>query len=185
MTYSNVAAGGVIFASTINDLILYGPGKPICELQQQAGQTIASSTDTILTYGAGSEVYDDRNWHNTSVNTSRITPDIPGRYKVTVRVTFAFQFTVAGSNCYVSKNGTVYDRIGNIKHYNLATSGTNPLTSNTATSCGEMVTYVDMNGTTDYLESGCSHNSNGAASQTTNVAASGRTTFIVELERAA
>jgi hypothetical protein len=184
MTYTNVAAGDPIFASTINDLILYGPAKPMCMLQQQTGQSITSTTDTILTYGAGSENFDDLNWHSTTVNTSRVTPTIAGRYKVTVRGAFAFNFAIAASNVYVAKNGTIYDRIPNIKHYNLATGGTNPLTSNTASTAGEMTTYVDMNGSTDYLESGILQTSNAGVAQTTNAAASGRSTFIVELERA-
>jgi hypothetical protein len=187
MTYTNVAAGDPILASTINDLIKYGPAKPACMLQQQAAQAIASNTDTVLTFGAGSEVYDDLNWHSTTVNTSRITPTVAGRYKVTARSAYAFNFAIAASSVFVYKNGAIIDRIPNIKHYNKTAggAGTDPLNSNTATNGGEMVTYVDCNGTTDYLEMGVNQVSVAAVSQNTNAASSGRSTFTVELERAA
>lgn len=191
MTYTNVAAGDPILASTVNDLIKYGPARRVCMLQQQAGQTIASSTDTILTFGAGSEVYDDDNWHNTSSNTSRITPTTAGRYKVTIRGVFAFNITIASCNVYLSKNGTIYDRGGNMKPVNNVTSTTTgttaglQYTSNTAVFAGEIVTYVDMNGTTDYLEMGTNQISIAAVSRDTNAAASGRSTFTAELVRSA
>lgn len=177
MTYSDVAGGDIILASTINDLIRYGPAKPICWLQQQSGQSVSSGGSSALTFGSGSEIFDDLNWHSTSSNTSRITPTIAGRYKVTGKLVWAFNTTITSTGLILRKNGsTTIDASGNHKPN---------ATNNVATLGGEVTAYVDMNGTTDYVEILAQQTSSGAASQTTNAASSGYSSLMVELERAA
>jgi hypothetical protein len=173
MTYTNVAAGDPILASTINDLIRYGPAKPMCELQQQAAQTLTSGTSTILTFGTGSEIYDDLNWHDVTTNPSRVTPTIAGRYKVTVRPAIQFNQITTAINAFTSKNGTAFDRTGNVKP---------STTSNTAQAGGEIVSIIDCNGTTDYIEGGVQLTTTGATLNT-NTGTQG-CTMLVELERA-
>ncbi|MBN1174536.1 MAG: hypothetical protein JXA67_20375 [Micromonosporaceae bacterium] len=177
MTYSNVAAGAKIYASTINDLILYGPARPICMLQHvTTGQTINHNSNTTLTFGSGTEVFDDLDWHSTSSNTSRITPTIAGRYKITATVVWAATTTITACTVFVNKVGVGVDSSGN--HKPNATNGV-------ATFGGIVNTWADMNGSTDYLEMTVTQLSTGSVSQVTNVSSSGRTTFTVELMRAA
>lgn len=175
MTYSNVAGGDIIYASTVNDLIRYGPAKPICEVRHTSGATVTNATDTRIDMNG--EVFDDLGWHSTVSNTSRVTPTIAGRYKVTLLPVYAFNTAMTGTQPKVYKNGSLYRAGGSVK----PSSG-----SNTATYGGEMTCYVDMNGTTDYVEGYTYQTSTGSVSQTLNgSSASGYTTMIVELERAA
>ena len=176
MTYANVSALARILASTINDLIKYGPAKPVCQLEQvTTGTNLPSGTDTELPFIAGSEVFDDDNWHDTATNNTRVTPTTAGRYKVTCHGVIAANLTCTAVNTYIKKNGTVVNRTGNHKP-----NGTN----NVALNSPSLTTYVDMNGTTDYLEMGLQQTSAAAAAQTSNISTSGRSTLIVELERA-
>lgn len=186
MTYTNVSAGDPILASTINDLIRYGPAKPICMLQQgTTTQTISAITETLLTYGAGSEIYDDLNWHDITTNNSRITPTVAGRYKVTLRGVLSASFIVYAGHLSVYKNGAQADQGGNVHYFTASGISTAyPGMINTATVLPEFVTYVDANGTTDYFESYIYLNTIGGATQNTANTASGRTTFMLELERA-
>jgi len=177
MTYSNVASGAPILASTINDLIKYGPAKRVCQLEEQTtGTNLPSGTATDIPFGTGSEVFDDDNWHSTTTNNTRVTPTTAGRYKVIARGVIAANQTTTAVNTFISLNGTIIARQGNHKP-----NGTN----NIATFCPEVITYVTMNGTTDYITMGLQQTSTAAAAQTTNVSSSGRSTLIVELGRAA
>lgn len=170
MTYLNVAAGAPILASTINDLIMYGPGRPMCKMTQATAQTLTSGTSTIIAFATTSEDYDDRNWHDVVTNPSRVTPDVAGRYRVTLKGRWAASTVQLIGNVFFSKNGTEIERSGNVK----------PSTaSNTNAYGGELIGWVDMNGTTDYLEMGMQHTTTGAVTLNTN-----QPTFIVELERA-
>lgn len=150
--------------------------RPICQLRQiTTGQTVNHNTGTVLLFGSNSiEDYDDRNWHSTSSNTGRVTPDIPGRYKVTVKVVWAATTTITSCSVSVLKNGTSFESSGNHKPN---------ATNNLATFGGMVTVFVTMNGTTDYIEGYATQFSAGSVSQVTNVTASGYTTVIVELDR--
>lgn len=68
-----VAAGGIIYAADINRLADGSITRPYVNLVQQVAQSLASSTDTPLTFGTGSENADTHGAHNETVNPSRIT----------------------------------------------------------------------------------------------------------------
>ncbi len=158
----------------------------LCLLEGQAATTMTSALETAFPFGASSEtIKTDASWHSTTVNPSRITPNKAGTYRVVARGVLAFNINTAATSVYVAKNGVIFARSGNIKHYNAPATSSNPLSSNTATNMGELTTYVTMNGSTDYLEVGGTQisialTSGGSTTQTLNNASSGRSTFIVE-----
>lgn len=150
-------------------------GARFCQLRQLSpGQTIPNNTLTALTFGAGSEDFDDDNWHDTSVNPTRITPTIPGVYRARVKVVWSFNTSITACYCSLGKNGSAIDASGNHKPNS---------TNNVATFGGVVEALVYMNGTTDYIEGSAAHVSTGSVSQTTNSAASGYTMLTVELVR--
>jgi hypothetical protein len=176
MTYSNVASGAPILASTINDLIKYGPAKRQCQLEGQSNTSLASGSNVAVPFSAGSEVFDDDNWHDTTTNNTRITPTTAGRYRVSGRAVLTANINCTAVATVLFKNGSVIAASGNHKP-----NGTN----NIALMTPYIETYVDMNGTTDYVELYINQTSAAAAAQTTNNTSSGRPTLIVELVRAA
>ena len=152
---------------------------PVTQLEQQAAQTVASAVDEAVDFGSSSEIFDDENWHDVSTNNQRITPNIEGRYYV------HFHGTWTGINpeililtsSYIRKNGsTVVSRSGGYKP---------SVTSTSALMIPSVETYVDMNGTTDYLEAVLAQTSGGSATRDTNNSSTGRCTFIVVLHRRA
>lgn len=172
--YAPVAGGDIIYAATINDILKYSPNKRFCQLRQvTTGQTYTHGTGAVLLFGSGTEDFDDYGWHSTSSNTSRVIPDIPGVYKVTCKVTWAASTTITSASCNVLKNGTTFESSGSHK----------PNATNTLATFGGIASgYVQLNGTTDYVEGWTIQFSSGSASQTTNVVTSGYTTLLVELE---
>src|SRR4029078_8612691 len=61
---------------------------PVGRLLQQSGQSITNNSATALTCGSGSENIDTHNFHDTVTNNTRVTPNIPGYYRLTGSVTF-------------------------------------------------------------------------------------------------
>lgn len=150
---------------------------PVTQLEQQAAQTVANNTDTAVTYGTSSETFDDENWHDVTTNNTRITPNIEGRYYVHFHGTWAgIAEVITNTSSYIRKNGTtVISRSGGLKPATGASSSSLMIPS--------VETYVDMNGTTDYLETMVVQVNAGATSRDTNNASTGRCTFIVVLHR--
>ncbi len=150
---------------------------PVTQLEQQAAQTVSNATDTAVTFGTSSETFDDENWHDTATNNTRITPTIAGRYRAHFHGTWVgvSPEVIILTYSYIRKNGTtVVSRSGGLKPYTGSTS---------APMIPSVETYVDMNGTTDYLEAIIEHTSTGAGTRDTNNSSTGRCTFIVVLHR--
>lgn len=166
------AAGDPIYADDLNELLKYSVNRRHCTLVQQSGQSVSDNTETSITFGSGSESFDDYGWHSTSSNTDRITPNVAGRYRVVAQLVFAFSTTITRCAVSVSKNGSIIDSSGNHKPNS---------TNSVATMGGIVETFVDLNGTTDYISMSARHQSSGSASQTTNVSTSGMTKLHVEL----
>lgn len=162
------AVGDEVTADYLDDLTY----KPVCHLEGQANQSCTSGSNNLVQYGTGSEVYDDEGWHDVSTNNTRVTPNIAGRYEVCGWAVFTASTTITSVNTAIYKNGTDICRSGNHKPN---------ATNNLATNSPFIRTFVDMNGSTDYLELDVQQTSSGAASQTLNNTSSGRTTFIVKL----
>jgi len=144
-TLGTFVAGQVLSASELNNAI------PLCILENSA-MAIPASVGTNVTFST--EVLDPLGWHSTSVNTSRVTPNIAGYYLVTMQLN---DISGAGNTRALlrcNKNGTdispiriQMDTDGSFDDFGI--SG-----------------YVSLNGTTDYLEMNILQANSGNASRT-------------------
>lgn len=75
-----------------------------CSLIQQTAQSIPNNILTALTFDAGSEEWDDGNYHDVTTNNSRITPGFIGR-GVFIGRYYASATTASLYNIYLYKNG--------------------------------------------------------------------------------
>jgi hypothetical protein len=148
--------------------------KPICKLVATATQSLASSTDTTITFtAAGSEVYDDNNWHNFTTNTGRITPNVAGKFQATGHLFMdlagvGITYTILGLAFF--KNNTIV----NPRH-----RGGAPTATNVSGSVGH-ATKVDMNGSTDFLEMAGYQLASTSASKSTIAGGSFTSSFELE-----
>lgn len=158
-----MAAGDIIFWSDVADAIR----PPITRLIQVALQSIPNATNTALTFGAGSEDIDTHGFHDTAVNTSRITPTKAGRYRVVGTGNLASSAAVTILVAFIGKNGTAVQPYPRQK----------PAATATTTSASASA-IVEMNGSTDYVELFLHQTSGGAI----NTQASGGVNSVLELE---
>lgn len=109
-----------------------------CSMVQQSAQSIPNNTATAIIFGAASEEWDDGSFHDTSVNTSRITPAFVGRGIFNVRVGLSTALA-AGYYIYIYKNGA------NFQQQNFTP---------TANGAGQLVFMTDiiLFNSTDYFE---------------------------------
>lgn len=137
---------------------------PVGRLLQQTGVACANNTATVMTFGASSENIDTHNFHDTVTNNSRVTPNVPGYYRVTASVNFP-SATFSQIILAVRKNNVSYAP-QEIYRPDAASAGSAYVNTTVTISC---------NGTTDYFESYVTQTS--GASQTTGVAAGFETTL--------
>lgn len=139
---------------------------PVVRLVQQAAQTaLTTGTDTVLTFGTGTEEIDTHGFHSETTNNSRITPNKPGIYEFTVKPVYAASNTIQSMNTFLRKNGGTYERSGNLKPATIAVNqASTPL-----------ITLVAANGTTDYFEAGTTFG--GTANQATNAVGGSTSVF--------
>lgn len=137
-TFTNVSTGDVLTATNFNN-VLTNVGNyrvpPLCLLRKNSGQALTDATDTALTWSSSEELYDTDSMHDTSTNTTRITPTTAGLYLFTAQDAVTATPTVYHI-LSIRLNGTTYiayQRAGAIDF--VQTSA---------------VAY--MNGTTDYVE---------------------------------
>jgi hypothetical protein len=121
------------------------------------GQTVTNVTDTLLSFNA--EDIDTDGWHDNVTNNSRLTPNVPGYYRVWGNLYWAFNTTMSYSDVYIAKNGTVVARAGNLQ---FPSTGQN----NVSKFGGNITHTLQMNGSSDYVQLGAFHQS--GVSQTTN-----------------
>lgn len=146
---------------------------PICKLIQQVAQTgLLTGSDTVLTFGSGSEDIDTHNFHDSIGAPTRVTPNIPGYYGLTVKPVLAFNTTTTALGSFFRKNGTIVERSGNTKPN---------ATNNVNVTPGNATTILPANGSTDYFEGGVSFTA--TANQATNVVAGSESQFIVQYIR--
>lgn len=148
-------------------------GPKICKLRQAAAQTITSSTDTKLLFGASSEDSDALGWHSTATNTSRITPTLTGWYDVIVHNVWKFNTALNYSDVMIYKNGALTDRLGNQQL-------PIPNGNNVSKSGGYLLMPLTVDTVGDYFEMGVFHASTGAVTLDTNGGAgTGAPVFVV------
>lgn len=128
-TFGTFVSGQILTAAELN------AGLPTCVLTN-GSFTLTDGVSTLVAFT--SEVTDAYGWHSTSVNTSRITPNIAGTYLVTMLINNVNGTTRALTNLF--KNGAsvsapliITDTPGTFDDFST-------------------VGFVTVNGTTDYFE---------------------------------
>lgn len=115
--------------------------RPMIRLRQTTAQSIPNATNTPLTWQT--EDIDPYNWHSSTTNPTRITPNIPGW----IRGWFSVGFPgTTGGNFrygYLAKNGGSSTRS---RHDSKPTAG------GLAKRIAGVPFWLAMNGTTDYFE---------------------------------
>lgn len=157
--YANVAAGDPIYASTINDLIKYGPNAYAGRLVQTVAQTgIVNNTMTAATFTT--EAYDTGGFHSTSSATSRVTPTVAGIYRVKGAISAGGQTDYLAVEAAILFNGSAQPPATRFQ------PGASSQTTLVPASAD-----IDCNGSTDYFEIGFRLNRSGAGTSGTTVSA--------------
>jgi hypothetical protein len=129
------------------NFLLYSP---VCVIHQATLQTVTTNIITAITMD-GSD-FDPFGMHSTSVNNSRITPTIPGRYLVAGVANWAVS-TAGARNSIVRLNGSATVS---------GSSVTVPAAGSAfATGVPTGTVTVFLNGSTDYVELVVDQNSGG------------------------
>jgi hypothetical protein len=128
-TFGTYVSGQILTASELN------AGLPTCVLENSS-VSLVSGTGLAIPFT--SEVTDLNGWHSTSVNTSRITPNIAGTYLVTMQINDV-SVGLSRSLIQLLKNGAVTT-------IPIMTDTTGIFDDFNATG------FVTANGTTDYFE---------------------------------
>jgi len=141
---SPVVVGADTLASDYNNLRAASDRRPVVRIVQATAQSIANNTtDTSVTFGAGSTDIDTHSFHSEVTNNTRITPLIAGIYRFTGTIVYA---AVGAAGVFLAAN--------------LAKNGT-PIAPRTRLSLNASsqqrsvsidAIYVSMNGSTDYCE---------------------------------
>jgi hypothetical protein len=168
-----VSAGAPILSSDINTISSYTVSKPIVRLVQSVAQTgLASNTQFTLTWT--SEDIDTNGFHDTSVNTSRITPNVAGYYRVS-----GFVHVGARSDWQLIYARFRFNNVTNISPSDQRIPGAfsfGPTAYTTA--------MVTMNGSTDFVELVCTATNTAAATFSTVVSPADQcSVFEMELMR--
>lgn len=135
-----MAAGDNAYWSDVADLI----EKPMVRLVAQSAQSLTDNTATAITFGASSEDFDTHNFHDTSSNTSRVTPTVAGYYRCRGAVLFGARNDYAVVNCWIRVNGSSNKPSAWRAGYGV------PGSAQVQTGLCEVV--VSLNGSTDYVE---------------------------------
>jgi hypothetical protein len=162
-----VAAGDIVYAADMNAVIAGSIGKPVCQLMQSVAQSIPNGVATALTFTT--EVKDTHGIHESVTNPSRVTPNVPGTYRVTATYASAAN-TATQLAVSVAKNGAV------VQPYKRDTPAATSAAKSVQTSA-----LVDCNGTTDYIEAQATQNSGAALN--TQVSGGVNSTLEVVFER--
>lgn len=145
---------------------------PICYLENSSAVTCPSGSGAIMTWET--EIIDSHGFHSTVTNNDRVTPNIPGVYRVDCDIVFAFNQTITYTSVGVKKNGTTIRSSGNVKPN---------ATNNVNVAGGTVWDYVECNGSTDYITIIADQVSTGGVSRDTNTTAGFRSRLSVRYER--
>lgn len=114
--------------------------KPVGRCVADSAQSIPDTTATAVLFGA--EDFDSHNFHSTSSNTSRITPNIAGYYRIRGTALFGTRSDYNSVNCWIRKNGSS----------NLASAYRGGYSGVSGVQTGVAEVIQEANGTTDYFE---------------------------------
>lgn len=152
-----MAAGDKAYWSDIANTI----DPPMGTLAAVGTQSLADNTAVAITYGSGSEVLDTHGQHDPTTNPTRITPNVPGYYDITVTTFFGSRTDYSNVNSWVRTNGA----------NNLAPAqrnGYNGIATASVQSQQTRVEHQPFNGTTDYFEHMAQQDNIANAAQITN-----------------
>jgi len=99
-TLGTFTSGQVLTASELNKL------NNVTALWDVNYQSISTVTPTAITFGAGTEVVDVSDWHSTTTNPERITPNIGGIYLVVASHQLVYAGSTIAYEVAIWKNGT-------------------------------------------------------------------------------
>lgn len=137
------AAGDKVLAADVDDIEEATTGKPIVRLTAQSTQNMTNNTNTAITFGASSEDIDTHGYHDTTSNTSRVTPTKEGYYIVYGVVMFGARADYTNVSAWIRKNGSS----------NLAGGQRfGPSSASSQVHSPAARAIVACNGTTDYVE---------------------------------
>lgn len=129
---------GMSFKSRMRDLAESTGSQHRCFAYQSGNTNMANATNTPITFTV--EEGDARSWHSGVTNNTRITPDVPGRFRVTGQITFDTASGTGARIVSIRLNGTTVRGRQSVG----AISGT--------TMSVQVYAEVPMNGSTDYVE---------------------------------
>lgn len=157
---ATVEVGDPVTADLLN--LLLNP--PVCKLVAQSAQSMADATAAALVFGAGSEEIDTHSFHDETTNNTRITPTVAGVYWFDGEF-FIAQMTQTGSAASAldfnfRKNGSTTITPGSRHSIGIITA--NPTSYTWPAHSQNTGTYIECNGTTDYVEMMGRQDSNGA-----------------------
>jgi hypothetical protein len=159
-----VATGDPVYAADTNQLL----NAPLCILRKSTNTNVDNNGE-MLTWDT--EDVDTHGFHSTSVNPSRVTPNVAGWYKITANIAWASN--AAGRRATVSyKNGASAGNLG------IAAGGSGGTPFGVIMTGGSRTLYA--NGSTDYFEINAYQNSGGALDTAAGLV---DTVFEVELVR--
>jgi hypothetical protein len=101
------AAGQIVTEDDFADLILASSERPTVRLVQATAQTVSHDTDTAITFGTGSTDIDTHNFHSEVTNPSRITPSVPGYYRLRAHLFWANDTDILRLETTLAKNAGV------------------------------------------------------------------------------
>jgi hypothetical protein len=144
-----VASGGIITAADMNRALRGGPEKPSCILRNSIVLNVANN-GAVLTWDT--EELDTHGFHSTSSNTSRITPNVAGWYRITSTVSWA-------SNATGRRATVVYQNGASKGNGSIIPGGVSGVAAGVINTNHTRTLYA--NGTTDYFEINAYQNSGG------------------------
>lgn len=158
------AVGQRLTATLLQTLADYTVNKAYVRLVQQSGgtTTLNNNTETAITFGTGSTVYDTHDFHSESSSTSRITPNIAGLYELRGTTYFSADTDYITLQCQPRLNGANYATAQRLVKASTATADTVQ-----ALSFGPVL--IPANGTTDYFEMMGLQANSGAGAEATFV----------------
>lgn len=154
-----VFGGDIIYAADLNAAL----NRHVCKLVAQSAQTIPDNTDTVLTFGSGSEEIDTDGWHSEITDTGLVTVDRDGLYLVIAQVVYAFSTALEYADVGIRLNGTVGWRSGNFA----------PTTTNNVSKSGGRLTETIEADAGDDFSMSAMQNSTANASRDTNTGTAG------------
>lgn len=136
-------SGKRAYAADVQAIQNSSSNKPLLRLVQQVAQTLASDTDTAVTFGAGSEEIETVGWHDVASNTTRITPTVAGYLRLYGTIWLAADTDITNFHASIGKNGSIIHRNRLVFPSTATGSSTRSLQVTCMQAC---------NGTTDYFE---------------------------------